>query len=357
MVDPAPLTAFYELLRRTEPVHGEYDVAWHGPWVVERGRKWWPTTFTLYRGVLYGTICTDNRDHAIAWNIADGEPAPDERVGGEAAWAWKRALPRLLAQLRSAVENPDAYNRRIERQVPLDCRQGSIRRGLTWPKGFAPVPRRILREARRALEDAGTSESLPTMTVRKYLEIAAIAYDAAFLESRMLVPELKHRRWADQRHGGMMSLPPNDPDAFAAWHQSDTWRGAHPWEIVFGYPLGIHLWTHAPVPPEGGWRLSLGVYSEGLYASAVRMALALCRSGHPVALDRRDEVFAALLGEDDVLVSPRLGQVSLHDLRDSRPDSVQHVRWDPIPRIEPITPLQSARVEHVEATGTPVDTA
>lgn len=60
MVPAQSLKEPYDLLRRTEPVTDEYDVLWTGPWVVDRGRRWWPTTFVLYRGVVYGTIFPSN---------------------------------------------------------------------------------------------------------------------------------------------------------------------------------------------------------------------------------------------------------------------------------------------------------
>lgn len=353
MASTSCLKEFYDLLRRTEPVAGEYDVTWTGPWVVERGRRWWPTSFTLYRGVVYGAILTDMQALGRAWCIADGAPAPGEQDAGEAWWAWEREAPRLLQRMRSAVAHPDRYNRHAARWLPLGCRCGAIQRALTWPKGFVPIPRDVLAQARRMQDVARRTPSLPAMTLRTYLDSAALAYDAVFPETRHLSPADKHRRWADTRHGGMLDLPLDDAEAFAAWNRSPAWTGAHPWEIVFGLPLGIHLWVTAPEGSEAGWRLRLSAGAEGQYPAVVRMALALGQAGRPVDLERADEIFRALRGQDDVRVGPRFDQVHLEDLQRERPASVERVRWDPIRRIEPVTPAQRARIEYVERTGTP----
>ena len=163
-MQPSDLKEFYVLLRRTEPVAGEYDVSWTGPWVIERGRRWWPTSFALYRGVVYGAIHTDMADLTWAWRIADGEVAPDERISVEARWTWEREMPRLLARLRFAVAHPDRYNRHVGKWLPLESRRGVVQRALAWPEGFAPVPSVVVAEARQGLEAAQRALTDPLIT-------------------------------------------------------------------------------------------------------------------------------------------------------------------------------------------------
>jgi hypothetical protein len=151
----------------------------------------------------------------------------------------------------------------------------------------------------------------------------------------------------------MHDLPPEDAKAFDRWYRSREWSGSHPWEIVFAYPHGILL---SPVPSEsgsGGWCFNLSVDTEGLYVKAAKMALALSKAKIPFELFRGEEVLAALRGIDSVEVGPGSEQIAYDDLLAERPDAPIHIRWDPIPKLGPISKLQRARVRYVEKTGSP----
>jgi hypothetical protein len=195
------------------------------------------------------------------------------------------------------------------------------------------------------------SKPLASLTAASYLALAGVAYDAAYQELRGLSPREQHEAKSDTRHGGLLDLKKDDPEAFRAWFASRVWSGSHPWEIVFGHPHGILL---CPMPGESGsWRLTLSVDCPGLYLRAVRMAIALGERGIPFELHAKGAVVAALRGLDDVEVGPGYGRLSLEELRAQRPDAVARVRWDPVPEILPISPAQRLRVEHVLASGTP----
>ncbi|MCU0292395.1 MAG: hypothetical protein MUF10_10485 [Thermoanaerobaculaceae bacterium] len=62
-------------------------------------------------------------------------------------------------------------------------------------------------------------------------------------------------------------------------------------------------------------------------------------------------------GAYDVEVGSGYGRLSLPELCAQRPGGVAHVRWDPVPGILPITPVQRLRVEHVLVAGTPAGLA
>lgn len=347
---------FWRLLRETEPEAGSYDVEWNGPSYISRPRQWHRSRFLLYQGTLLGWLELGWSTLEAAWDLASGRLSYGARVGatwaGDAEPTWDRAMPQLVRRLDAAVADPDGYNRRVRRLLPLQARTGVVVRRWSWPRGTrAPLAPRQLEVLQAACMAGERSEPGPSLTVAKYLALAGIMYSAAYPELRGLSPREQHAAKADTRHGGMLDLPDDDPDAFRAWFGSGTWLGSHPWEIVFGHPHGILL--RPRLDEQGGWRLTVTVECPGLYLRAVRMAVALGERGAPFELHAKEPVIAALRGLDDVAVGPGYGRLSLEELRAQRPDGVARVRWDPVPEIRPITPLQRLRVEHVVVTGTP----
>lgn len=83
------------------------------------------------------------------------------------------------------------------------------------------------------------------------------------------------------------------------------------------------------------------------------MAIALAAIEAPFDLLRAEKVFAAVRGDDEVEVGPDLYTVHYDELIAQRPQAARHIRWQPVPRLEPITAEQRVRVAHVLATGKP----
>lgn len=348
--------SLWHLLRETEPKAGSYDVEWVGPYYISRPRQWHRSGFMLYRGTLFGFLEVGWSNFEAQWDLASGDLAYDAR--GASTWAggarptWERAVPQLVHRLESAVAHPDAFNARVRRLLPLEARTGVIKRRWSWPRRTrAPLASREFVSLEAACRRGGQVEPLASLTAAEYLALAGFMYDAAFPEIVGLSPRGQRARKADTRHGGMLDLQEDDPDAFREWYASSTWAGSHPWEIVFGHPHGILLFPR--LDGRGRWRLLLRVECLGLYLPAVRMAIALGERCVPFELQAKETVVAALRGLDDVAVGPGYGRMSLEELRERRPEGLVHVRWDPVPEIRPITPPQRRRVEHVLTTGSP----
>jgi hypothetical protein len=259
---------------------------------------------------------------------------------------WAEALAQIERRLSFALQDFGRYNRLVEKRLPLACRTGKLRRRLSWPKDFrGPLPMRRIQRLETALAEAAGRSLLESMTQGRFLEAAAAAYDAVFKDLRPLSPPAKYKRKADGRHGGLLDLPADDSRAFAAWYHSKSWAGTHPWEIVFGQPHGIML-SPRHDPDADRWGFALWVDSPGWYADAGRMALALAGKKVPFELLHRKEVLDALKGIDDVEVGPDLYSLHFDELKSARPDSLDAVRWDPVPRLEPIGAGQAARIPH-----------
>jgi hypothetical protein len=180
----------------------------------------------------------------------------------------------------------------------------------------------------QALDRGKRARSWRKLNVRRYLEIAALAYDSVFDDLRKLTPVEKYERKADSRHGGMLELDLEERRAFEEWYSSRDWVGAHPWEIVFAHPHGILL---SPYRRGRSWRFLLSVDTLGLYVETARMAIALGESDVPFELIRSEEILSALRGDDWVEVGPFYGQIAIEELEHRRTDATARVVWDPPP--------------------------
>lgn len=342
------------LLERTEPESEKGDRVWRGPHFIPRRGEWWPSRFVLYRDELHCTLEIGWSSCALAWNVGTDGVSFDARASFGSGFdsgpeLWLRALPQIERRLRAAIARPAAYNRRVERLLPLRCRTGRIERKWTWPaEARQPLSPAGLGRLNRALGAAARTRAWRRLSLRRYLEVAGSAYDAAFRKLARLTPLEKYRGKADTRHGGLLEVPPDDADAFERWYQSRDWLGAHPWEIVFAHPHGILLSPHRA---ERGWRFHLGVDTLGLYVATARMATALGERGVPFELVRAAEVIAALSGEDRVEIGPFYDQLSLDELKERRPEAVARVQWDPPPGIALRAHARRSRGSGRSATG------
>ncbi|MBM3853839.1 MAG: hypothetical protein FJ399_11895 [Verrucomicrobia bacterium] len=288
----------------------------------------------LYRGTLYCSVEIGWAAPSLAWAGGSPEvsfesflPSDSSLYGNPRFWA--ELLRQTTRRLRSAIRHPAAYNQRVARLLPLGSRTGRILRRLSWPPGTrAPLSRRALDRLDQALARGGQIASLRHLNADRYLRTAAVAYDAAYAELRRLNPREKYRRKADGRHGGLLDLDPRDAAAFAAWFDSRSWSGTHPWEIVFGHPHGVWLF---PRHEDKRWRFLVAVDAPGLFLKATMMATALGETGHPITLDRRDEIVAALRGDDRIEIGPFRGQLSLAELREQRSGATSSIEWNPVP--------------------------
>src|SRR5882762_3748492 len=57
------------LLQQLQPVVGEYDIVWHGPYYIPRCGDWHPSTFMLYRGRLFASLYIAPHWHGLSWLV------------------------------------------------------------------------------------------------------------------------------------------------------------------------------------------------------------------------------------------------------------------------------------------------
>jgi hypothetical protein len=349
---PNPLltivTKVFALLQQTQPLADETDVSWVGPYYIPRSGVWAPTYFRVHNMRLCVFVSMPDRDSSMVWDLRSREwdfesplpfgfrPNPEE--------FWRKVLTQVHRRLVSAVKNPSAYNRMVEARLPFACRTGKIQRAFTWLEGEeSEMDEGTLQKVESMHSFVELSPRLKKLTAADYLTTASIAYDAAFENMASLSPVEKYKSRADGRHGGMLDLPLNNAKAFARWFDSQRWAGTHPWEIVYGDPHGVML-SPCHDQKASTWSFDLSVHTERLYAIAVKMAIALARRTIPFEFYNGAKVVAVLRGEDMVDVGPARWTLEFEVLRAIRPDSIEHIQWDPIPQLSPISADQLQRV-------------
>lgn len=349
---PSPLlnllTEVFTLLQKTQPFADEIDVSWVGPYYIPRSGVWAPTYFRIHEMRLCVFVSMPDRDSSMVWDLRSHQwefesPLPFG-FGANSGEFWIDVLTQVSRRLISALKNPSAYNRMLEARLPLECRTGKIQRKFTWLEGEEPeIDDSTLNKLESTLSFVESSPRLKKFTVSDYLATTSIAYDAAFENMSSLSPVEKYKSRADGRHGGMLDLPLNNAKAFTRWFKSQSRAGAHPWEIVYGNPHGVMLSPCHDEKPSA-WSFDFSVHTEGLYAVAVNMAIALARHAIPFEFYNSAKVVAVLRGEDMVEVGPDRKALEFEDLKTIRPDSIEHIQWDPIPKISPISEDQLQRL-------------
>jgi hypothetical protein len=77
------------------------------------------------------------------------------------------------------------------------------------------------------------------------------------------------------------------------------------------------------------------------------VAIGLARQSIPFNFYNSAKVVAVLRGEDMVEVGPDRKALEFEDLKVIRPDSIEHIQWDPIPQISPISADQLQRLNRL----------
>jgi hypothetical protein len=225
----------------------------------------------------------------------------------------------------------ETNNKIIERTFPYDLRRGKVQGKYIYEKEEL-----MPEEERNEIETAYKKHlekklSVKDISLNDYFNTAAICYRAIYQEEKIknLTPREMYQKFADRRHGGMLDI--KDPDSkkeYMQWLNSGTWRGQHPFEIVYSFiQLGIHLFP--PDKHQPSYRLS--VSNKLLTEQFVRMAYTLVMHNIPCEAFRLEEGLDYLTGESFVDVNV-LGLDTFHyyPSRENREKYSPHIQWDEI---------------------------
>ncbi len=218
-------------------------------------------------------------------------------------------LTGLEKEVNEFLKNPEAYNKFIAANLPLRKRIGKIKRMDIW-QGVEDAVRpdkelgtENLKKFEHVVNNVDESRIIQEMTVNHFLRYCEIGYDANeyFRDAkRTMSPKEKYEAFADLRHGGLLDIDPDSPEAFRKWYEGGSWTGTHPWEICRG---GNTTHISLQVAREGeGWKLYLAGFFHAV--ETAKMAIALFEHGVPFILHQKDEMLRMLQGVDYLGIVP-----------------------------------------------------
>lgn len=131
----------------------------------------------------------------------------------------------------------------LNRLIPYDIRTGKIKGCHILERLLSPQEKKDIYEK---YENYSTHKNdLMEISLNDYLNVASICYKAAYPEETKNLSNIDmYKKWADGRHGGMLSIQDWDSKKeFSEWYNSGEYIGSHPFEIVFSWHRhGIHLY-------------------------------------------------------------------------------------------------------------------
>ncbi len=218
-------------------------------------------------------------------------------------------LDEISAEVRRFLQDPDVYNRELERNLPLSRRLGRVRRGDLWDSASEARPlydelgAERLEKFREFALQPDPEATIDQMTLSHFLSCCRICYmacDYKQLDPSMTLREL-YQAMADGRDEGLMELPSDDPAAFSGWYRGSRF-GGHPWEICRG-GNSTHISLYV-MESGDGWQLRLAGFSTVRAVETAKMAVALFERDVPFTLEYKEEMLRMVTGEDLLGIVP-----------------------------------------------------
>jgi len=216
----------------------------------------------------------------------------------------------IIAEITEFLANPEKYNEKIALNLPLNKRFGKLKRISLWNcsnkyyRHDQELGSQNLKKFTEMIKEIDETTYLKSITLKDFLRYCEICYDANGYKSIKHVssPREKYLKMADLRHGGLLDIAENDPNAFAGWYKSRTWSGSHPWEICQG-GNSTHISLQV-VPYKNGWQLYLEGFSSARAVETAKMSIALHTYKVPFILPHKEEMLRMLQGEDYIGIVP-----------------------------------------------------
>jgi hypothetical protein len=300
----------------------EWDTRWH--YVYMPGKRYGklicsPFSITLHEKKIYSLSFYGYSRGMGFLNIEKGS----EKVNDVYALAFDETI-RFIPLLK------ETDNQLIEQTFPYEWRQGKIQR-----KYIRPISELMPLEEKEKIAAAYKNHLEKKLTVTEislndYLNVCAICLREAFPEKITddMTPKDIRQRCGDMRHGGMLELEnPDSKKEFMEWFNSDSWRGAHPFEIVFSTPHGIMLYPSEQDHPF--YRLS--IHDPFYYKQYVRMVYILIENNIPFEAHSLEEGLEYITGEAYVGVNVmEEGAFRYESSKEYEEKYLPYIQWDKI---------------------------
>lgn len=295
-----PIERFLAVVNQFSPFHDGSDLLWI--FFVQVKRKWKKVVIRKYQDTYYV---------GASGRISFSYPAEDlsENLQNELE-IWTK---RLSVYQALCLKNPIEAQAALIQTIPKELRMGLMtRRNVKrlmpdWAVLDLDVSKEdeaILMEILRGYDNPIIS----SLTTEHYFESCRIAYLANpktfdnFEEKRS--GREYYQRYADGRHGGLLSVDPTSTEALKKWYHSGEWQGTHPWEIYRG---GNSTHINLSITCDRGddnWRIVLTAFSTSRMVETCRIAIALKKAGLPFTLSHKESYLNRILEEDWVGIVP-----------------------------------------------------
>jgi hypothetical protein len=320
-----------KLLNTIEPEKDYSDSHWKFYFKIN-SKEWEKLSITLYDKNYYFTfagsrftMCYPGEKEKVYWN----EP--------EIKWI----LQGVNSCINEIKTNLELYYRKLHKELPLKYREGLIPRKalmLNVKVLYRPekkLGKKLTANIVRWIEINGSkkNKTQKPLTLKIYLEYCRVAYmaNAKSLgiddsESGMML----YKRFADNRHEGLLDIDINSPEAFNKWYHGPR-GGGHPWEIYRGgntthIDLGAHEYNEYSYKytqekeQNNEYEIFLNGFSTGRLVETIRIALAFIEKDMPFTLSNAEGIRKKLLGLDNLGIIPEW--YSTHRANQSYPEGL-----------------------------------
>ncbi|WP_319756901.1 hypothetical protein [uncultured Sphaerochaeta sp.] len=289
---------------------------------------------------------------------------PDTKV-------WITYLNAARAWLQLVKKDWVAANKRIQREYPLELRQGIAPHAVirsAFPDAYR-LDEAIGLDKTKKIVDLVESlyfhkqadAEVKTFTANEYFAYCKIAYLAAKRDDEVIDASLSgrelYRQFADGRDEGLLKIDGDSPEEFADWIDNKhplRSMGGHPWEIKRGgNTTHISLAVYRPMYREEGYVIQLSGESLGRMEETLRMLLAIHEAGLPITITNPESVRKRLLAQDNIGIIPEyvwFHRANQRFRKDEDVFEVMHykelgrykrrvtpfITWQPIPVLRPI---------------------
>ena len=207
----------------------------------------------------------------------------------------------------------DTYNARVQQQLPIQPRPGTIRRKDFWdvyPSAredfFKDITQdevdRFVAYMGDQREEDRFSCGIPAMTAGDFYRFFSLGYKANNYDWCELSPKEQYYKHADGRDEGLKYIDMDSPEAFAQWYHDPKRGGGHPFEVCRGgNSTHVSLYVHNK---SDGWYLSVAGNAWNRTIEAEKFYLALRQDGLPVYMHNGQMLAERLLQNEKIGIVP-----------------------------------------------------
>lgn len=298
------MKALIEKLHQIEPLRDYSDSHWKFYLKINARGAWELLRITLYNKNYYFSFAGSSLNFSYPGDKDFDRGNSIPWTSPEMDWILTLTPKAINEMIKDAV----TYVENINRGLPLKYRDGFVPRKFVKyyvPDLYRPENELGSKKTHKIIQwieknGEGREFYLKSMTLNLYLKYCKAAYYAN--QRKLNIKGDKsglelYKRYADNRHEGLLDINPDSPEAFEKWYHG--YRGGHPWEIYRGgntthIDLGVH--HHE----KYGWSVFLDAPSTGRMVECINIALAFIEAGLAFEFSNGKSYRQRLLGLDNV---------------------------------------------------------